>query len=73
VAILSQGRLGYVHVARGKISVNGQPLQGRAMPSSSVRWIASRSAAAKAEVLLFDLPRMELFCAGVQECSSSLQ
>ncbi|MFX6149089.1 quercetin 2,3-dioxygenase, partial [Acinetobacter baumannii] len=24
---LLQGRLGYVHVARGKISVNGQPLQ----------------------------------------------
>jgi redox-sensitive bicupin YhaK (pirin superfamily) len=54
---LSQGRLGYVHVARGKISVNGQALQaGDAVKLSAVDRIEI-SGGEKAEVLLFDLPR----------------
>ncbi|ADJ65053.1 pirin family protein [Herbaspirillum seropedicae] len=54
---LPQGRLGYVHVARGKISVNGQALEaGDAVKLSAVDRIEI-GGGDKAEVLLFDLPR----------------
>ncbi len=55
--ILPQGRLGYVHVARGKISINGQVLEaGDAVKLSAVDRIEI-GGGEKAEVLLFDLPR----------------
>ncbi|WP_443114158.1 pirin family protein [Herbaspirillum seropedicae] len=54
---LPPGRLGYVHVARGKISVNGQALEaGDAVKLSAVDRIEI-GGGDKAEVLLFDLPR----------------
>ncbi|NQE51222.1 pirin family protein [Herbaspirillum rubrisubalbicans] len=54
---LPQGRLGYVHVARGKVSVNGQSLEaGDAAKLSAVDRIEIADGE-KAEVLLFDLPR----------------
>ncbi|MBP0597663.1 pirin family protein [Herbaspirillum sp. LeCh32-8] len=53
---LPQGRLGYVHVARGKVTVNGQALEsGDAVKLSAIDKVEI-SGGEKAEVLLFDLP-----------------
>ena len=56
---LAEGRLGYVHIARGEATVNGQALKAgdallyRGEPLVSIeRGIA-------AEVLVFDLPTMQ--------------
>ena len=52
---LAAGRKGYVHVARGGISVNGQPLgAGDALKSGGGTIVLSAGRAA--EVLVFDLP-----------------
>ena len=52
---LAAGRKGYVHLARGKASVNGHALAaGDALKTGSGRIIIER--ASGAEVLLFDLP-----------------
>jgi redox-sensitive bicupin YhaK (pirin superfamily) len=52
---LPRGRKGYVHVARGKASVNGNLLgAGDALKSDSGPIAIER--ASGAEVLLFDLP-----------------
>ena len=55
---LAEGRLGYVHVARGEATINGQPLAaGDALLYENeplVRIEQGRSA----EVLVFDLPRI---------------
>jgi len=53
---VAEGRRAYVHVARGRVSVNGQALQaGDALKATGTREITLENAAA-AEVLLFDLP-----------------
>ena len=52
---LASGRKGYVHVARGTVSVNGQPLSaGDALLSDGGDLAIERGNAA--EVLVFDLP-----------------
>jgi len=52
---LAAGRKGYVHLARGDISVNGQPLgAGDALKSDGGTIVLSAGRAA--EVLVFDLP-----------------
>ena len=56
VHALARGRRAYVHVARGRLSVNGNPLEaGDALKASGVGEIALEHGAG-AEVLLFDLP-----------------
>jgi len=56
VAALASGRKAYVHVVRGKLSVNGSPLQsGDALKASGIAEIVLEKGGA-AEVLLFDLP-----------------
>ena len=53
---VSAGRRAYVHVARGRVAVNGQPLEaGDALKASDVQEIVLDRADG-AEVLLFDLP-----------------
>ena len=53
---LSAGRIGYVHVVRGQVTVNGTPLNGGdALKISGESGIALGQAEA-AEVLVFDLP-----------------
>jgi redox-sensitive bicupin YhaK (pirin superfamily) len=53
---LPRGRLGYVHVARGSIEVNGQALAaGDALKTDAAQIRLERGE--RAEVLLFDLPR----------------
>ncbi|WDZ95096.1 pirin family protein [Herbaspirillum sp. WKF16] len=53
---LPEGRLGYVHVARGTVSVNGQQLEaGDALQLAAIDKVEI-SGGDKAEVLLFDLP-----------------
>ena len=53
---LAAGRKGYVHVARGKIEVNGQPLgPGDALKLDGVKTIELKGGR-EAEVLVFDLP-----------------
>lgn len=53
---LQPGRSAYVHVVRGKIVVNGQPLAtGDALKLRDIRQIAFEQAQ-DAEILLFDLP-----------------
>jgi len=52
---IADGRRAYVHVARGRVSVNGQPLQaGDALKANGVHEITLEKAVG-AEVLLFDL------------------
>jgi quercetin 2,3-dioxygenase len=52
---LDAGRRGYVHVARGRITVNGQVLgAGDALKTGDVRLVLENGQAA--EVLVFDLP-----------------
>jgi redox-sensitive bicupin YhaK (pirin superfamily) len=53
---IAAGRRGYVHVARGKVSVNGHPLEaGDALKASGEQRIVLEQGSS-AEVLLFDLP-----------------
>ncbi|KRG68936.1 pirin family protein [Pseudoxanthomonas dokdonensis] len=55
---LAEGRLGYVHVARGDVSVNGRALSaGDALLYQDEPLISIESGIG-AEVLVFDLPRM---------------
>ncbi len=55
---LDPGRLGYVHVARGSLIVNGESLvAGDALMVSDVTSITLVQGREQAEVLLFDLPR----------------
>jgi quercetin 2,3-dioxygenase len=52
---LARGRLGYVHVARGKVEVNGQKLAaGDALKTDAAQ--IRIEAGERAEILLFDLP-----------------
>ena len=52
---IAAGRRAYVHVARGRVTVNGQPLEaGDALKATDVREIVLEKAD-DAEVLLFDL------------------
>lgn len=52
---MDAGRRGYVHVARGRITVNGQVLgAGDALKTGDVRLVLENGQAA--EVLVFDLP-----------------
>ena len=52
---LSKGRLGYVHVARGRVTANGRSLEaGDALKTDSDE--IRLEGGAQAEVLLFDLP-----------------
>jgi quercetin 2,3-dioxygenase len=53
---LAKGRLGYVHVARGRVSVNGEPLVAGDAARISASSQLDLSGSAKAEVLVFDLP-----------------
>lgn len=54
---LASGRLGYVHVARGSVIVNGTPLKaGDALKIENESGITLEGAES-AEVLVFDLPR----------------
>jgi len=54
---LAAGRLAYIHVARGSLTVNGQPLQtGDALKVAGVTAL-SFTDGDQAEVLLFDLPK----------------
>jgi redox-sensitive bicupin YhaK (pirin superfamily) len=53
---IAKDRRGYVHVARGKVTVNGHPLEaGDALKTSSEQRIVMEQGDG-AEVLLFDLP-----------------
>jgi redox-sensitive bicupin YhaK (pirin superfamily) len=53
---LAPGRRAYVHVARGTLAVNGQPLgAGDALKASGVGEIVLEQGA-DAEALVFDLP-----------------
>ena len=53
---LASGRNAYVHVVRGKLTVNGSPLEaGDALKASSIADIVLEKGES-AEVLLFDLP-----------------
>jgi redox-sensitive bicupin YhaK (pirin superfamily) len=53
---IAEGRRAYVHVARGRVTVNGKPLEaGDALKAADVREIVLEKADV-AEVLLFDLP-----------------
>ena len=54
---LAPGRLGYVHVARGEVIVNGQPLKaGDALKLQDEPEVRIAHGV-DAEVLVFDLPR----------------
>ena len=56
---LGNGRLGYVHVARGAISANGVALSAGDALKIDGRFDADSSSEGQdAEVLVFDLPRM---------------
>lgn len=55
---LAPGRLGYVHVARGEVEVNGHALSaGDALRYEGEPLVALRNGR-QAEVLVFDLPRL---------------
>lgn len=54
---LDPGRLGYVHVARGRITVNGRPLQAGDAAKLWDEDAVELGEGAQAEVLVFDLPR----------------
>ncbi len=53
---LAHGRQAYVHVARGKLSVNGEPLAAGDAAKISDSVHLELSAGSQAEVLVFDLP-----------------
>ncbi len=56
---LAAGRLGYVHVARGRVVVNGKPLE----PGDALRYrdepLITIEQGNEAEVLVFDLPELD--------------
>jgi quercetin 2,3-dioxygenase len=52
-----EGRLAYVHVARGRVAVNGIALAAGDALKVSDETLVTLSGAEAAEVLLFDLPR----------------
>ena len=53
--VLAEGRRAYVHVARGRISIKGNPLEGGdALKTDAPRIVLEKGE--RAEVLLFDLP-----------------
>jgi hypothetical protein len=54
---LAPGRLAYVHVVRGEVSVNGTALRGGDAAKLSEESLVRLTEAKDAEVLLFDLPR----------------
>jgi len=54
---LAAGRLGYVHVIRGRVEVNGVALQGGDALKLGDEEVISFARAEAAELLLFDLPR----------------
>ncbi len=54
---LAAGRLGYVHVIRGAVTVNGQALRGGDALKLSDEAALTLTDAVEAEVLVFDLPR----------------
>ena len=54
---LAAGRLGYVHVIRGSVTVNGQALRGGDALKLSDEAALTLTDAVEAEVLVFDLPR----------------
>jgi len=54
---LAPGRLGYVHLARGALSVNGQALQAGDGAQLQGTEALALSTASQAEVLVFDLPQ----------------
>jgi len=54
--VLADGRAGYVHVAKGAVTVNGQPLQaGDALKITDEKSVVLENGS-DAEVLVFDLP-----------------
>ena len=56
---LAEGRLGYVHVARGEATVNGKPLKAGDALLYDAEPLVSIERGIGAEVLVFDLPRMQ--------------
>lgn len=54
---LRAGRIGYVHVARGSVTVNGLPLEAGDAVRIDDEAAVSFADASDAEVLLFDLPQ----------------
>ncbi len=56
---LAEGRLGYVHVARGEVTVNGKPLKAGDALLYDAEPLVSIERGIGAEVLVFDLPRMQ--------------
>ena len=55
---LAEGRLGYVHVARGEVTVNGHALAAGDALLYEGEPLVSVAAGRSAEVLVFDLPRI---------------
>jgi redox-sensitive bicupin YhaK (pirin superfamily) len=55
---LAEGRLGYVHVARGEVSVNGHALSAGDALLLEDESLVSIGGGRSAEVLVFDLPRL---------------
>jgi redox-sensitive bicupin YhaK (pirin superfamily) len=54
---LAAGRIAYVHVIRGRVTVNGQQLQGGDALKLVAEDLVTLGEAEAAEVLLFDLPK----------------
>jgi redox-sensitive bicupin YhaK (pirin superfamily) len=54
---LAEGRIAYVHVIRGRVTVNGQQLQGGDALKLVAEDLVTLGEAEAAEVLLFDLPQ----------------
>jgi hypothetical protein len=55
--VLAAGRQAYVHVVRGKVTVNGIALDGGDALKVTGEEAVTLARAAGAEVLLFDLPQ----------------
>ena len=53
---LATGRIAYVHVIRGDVTVNGTALKGGDALKITAENLVTLEQAADAEVLLFDLP-----------------
>jgi len=53
---LAKGRIGYVHLIRGSLVVNGTPLKGGDALKLTEETVVTLEQAEDAEVLLFDLP-----------------
>jgi redox-sensitive bicupin YhaK (pirin superfamily) len=56
---LAAGRLGYVHVARGRVVVNGKPLEAGDALRYRDEPLITIEQGSEAEVLVFDLPELE--------------